>query len=148
MASLMLPQGQAEQLRHVLSGQFRRRGRGEMCPVRRVPLYDCWGFVMALSAVFGRRVPNIVPPASAVDRHGLYERALQGGEWKVLAGPEPGAVVALRTSPRHRDFVDHVGVVFDSCRFAHIQRNMQVHADRLDTSPYARLIAGFYVWNG
>lgn len=139
---------------HVLTGQYKRRGRGELCPVRRAPLYDCWGLVMALSALFvqsGQPVPDILAGqahAKRDERHAIFERQLARGGWLRLDAPQPGAVVALRTDPRGRSFVDHAGVVVDANRFCHIQRDTAVHCDRLDMQPYARMIAGFYLWEG
>jgi len=136
---------------HVLTGQYKRRGRGEVCPVLRAPLYDCWGLVMALCAVYGQPVPDIVAGQSHARRedcHLIFEQQLARGDWERLDTPLPGAVVGLRTDPRGRSFVDHAGVVVDASRFAHIQRSTAVHCDRLDDAPYARMIAGFYVWRG
>lgn len=136
---------------HVLTGQYKRRGRGELCPVLRAPLYDCWGLVMALCTLYGQPVPDIIAGQSHARRedcHLIFERQLARGGWEKLDVPQPGAVVGLRTDPRGRSFVDHAGVVVDKTRFAHIQRATAVHCPRLDEAPYARMVAGFYVWRG
>lgn len=136
---------------HVLTGQYKTGGRGEVCPVRRAPLYNCWGLVMALCDLYGQPVPDILAGQRYVrrdERHLIFERQLASGGWEKLDVPRPGAVVGLRTDPRGRSFVDHAGVVVDAVRFCHIQRATAVHCDRLDDAPYARMVAGFYVWRG
>ena len=130
-------------LRVVFSGQYKTGGRGELCPVRRVPLYNCWGLVMAVTAIIGVPAPEITAPAIPTARavNSLHER--MRSRFIRLDTPRMGCIIALRTHPRLTRAVNHFGVVLDCCRFVHIQKDTGVHVPRFDEQPYRRMIAGF-----
>lgn len=137
----------SQRLRFILTGQYAPGGRGELCPVRRVPLYNCWGLVMALTALFGCPVPEYDEPATPRGVHRAFDQRATLPGWNRLDGPVPGCVIGLRTHPRYTELVCHFGVVLDACRFAHIQRDAGLHVSRFDQPPYRNMLAGFYAWN-
>lgn len=132
-------------LRVVFSGQYKTGGRGELCPVRRVPLYNCWGLVMAVTAILGTPAPEVTAPAMPTARaiHSLHERMVP--HFIRLDAPRMGCLIALRTHPRLTRAVNHFGVVLDGCRFVHIQKDTGVHVSRFDEQPYRRMIADFWL---
>lgn len=132
-------------LRVVFSGRYRTGGRGERCPVRGVPLYNCWGLVMAVTAILGVPAPEIAAPAVPTARaiNSLQER--MQSRFIRLDAPRMGCLIALRTHPRLTRAVNHFGVVLDECRFVHIQRDTGVHVSRFDVQPYRRMTAAFWL---
>jgi len=135
-------------LRHILTGRYADDGRGQLCPVHRVPLYNCWGLVMALTAAMGVPVPEYAIPRTASGIHRQYMATGTLPGWRRLAAPRAGCVAGMRTHPRRTQFINHFGVMLDAVRMAHIQRGTAVHVVRLDELPYCGMIGGFHAWAG
>ncbi|MDD2967670.1 MAG: NlpC/P60 family protein [Desulfovibrionaceae bacterium] len=141
---MAMTQAQSAAVAQIFLGQYKAGGRGELCPVRHVPLYNCWGLCIAVGAVFGHRIPEVAAPAVPTARvvNGLYERFC--AEFMPLDQPKAGCLVAFRTHPRMARAVNHFGIMLDAHNFVHIQRDTAVHVVRVDVQPYSRFFAGFY----
>lgn len=141
---MRITQQQRGALAHIFTGQYQAGGRGALCPLRRVPLYNCWGLCMAAALVFGHRLPDVAAPAVVTARavNGLVDRLRS--TFDQLDTPIPGCLVALRTHPRMTRAVNHFGVMLDSSRFVHIQRATQVHVDTITDQPWRQYCAGYW----
>lgn len=142
---LPLTPAQRRELRRVFMGQYKAGARGEVCPVRRVPLYNCWGLVMAVTRIMDMPAPEITAPAMPTARavNTLHKRMQQ--YFVQVATPTRGCLIALRTHPRLVRAVNHFGVVLDDASFVHIQRSVGVHVSRFDIPPYQGMVAGFWL---
>jgi len=123
---------------------FHRRGCGP-------DHYNCWGLVMEVLKRFGASAPDYAVDAAATlaineTYLSLLDVAVAGsGPWKILDGPEPGAVVAIRNDPR---LVDHMGVCLGNGKFIHIMSSIRVSIERLNDPQWRNKIAGYYRYAG
>ena len=143
-ADLHLTKEQRNALRTVFTGRFSAGGRGEMDPALHVPRYNCWGLVMAVTAILGHPAPEVKTPSVATARAVDSRREEVEKDFIRLDGPRPGCLVGLRTHPRLTGAVNHYGVMLTDREFVHIQRGTGVHIARIDRQPYNRMVAGFW----
>ena len=136
-------------LRDLYTGQYANGGRGEKCPRTGVPLFDCWGLVMAGHEALGAAVPDFAHDSEDVltvaDEYG---RQRDTGVWERLDAPVAPCVVAMRTHPRAPQAVNHFGVFIGGGKFLHILRGCRVHVSGVDQHPYRQQIAGYWRWRG
>jgi len=108
------------------------------------PAVDCWGLVMCALDRQGVRVPD--PFTSHVEMMAAREWILSRlTGWQPADGPAPGRVVECRGAA---DVPAHVGFCLDAQRFLHATDKSGVVISRLDRSPWAEQIAGFYDYVG
>lgn len=143
-ADLHLTKEQRDALRTVFTGHFSAGGRGEIDPTLHVPCYNCWGLVMAVTAILGHPAPEVKTPSVATARAVDCRRKEVEKDFIRLDGPRPGCLVGLRTHPRLTEAVNHYGVMLTDREFVHIQRGTGVHVARIDRQPYSRMVAGFW----
>ena len=115
-----------------------------MDPTLHVPRYNCWGLVMAVTAILGHPAPEVKTPSVATARAVDSRREEVEKDFFRLDGPRPGCLVGLRTHPRLTEAVNHYGVMLTNREFVHIQRGTGVHIARIDRQPYNRMVAGFW----
>lgn len=133
-----------ECIQHIFLGQYKAGGRGELCPVRHIPLYNCWGLCISLGKVFGHDIPEITYPAAPTARavNNLYEHFQNC--FTRLDKPTAGCLVAFRTHPRLLRAVNHFGIMLDQRNFCHILKESAVHVLPIAYAPYCYFFAGYY----
>ena len=141
---MAMTQAQRAALAQIFLGQYKAGGRGELCPERHVPLYNCWGLCIAVGALFGHSIPEVAAPAIPTARavNGLYERFC--ADFMPLDKPKVGCLAAFRTHPRMVRAVNHFSIMLNALNFVHIQRDTAVHVLRVDVQPYSRFFAGYW----
>lgn len=99
--------------------------------------FDCWGLTRAASlALFGRALPELPDnwnPATA---------SIPGG-WLELAGPGPGAVVALGN---YAGAIKHVALCLDGGRVLNTTRIIGSHVGGLSILRGIYPVVRFYQW--
>ena len=127
----------ADLTRPLLGKPFAWRGRGP-------DEYDCWGLVHECLVRTG--VPHV--PDYPSSEEGAVNAATMldamGCGWRKLGGPQPGAVVVLRSA-----FCGqwHCGFMLTSDLFLHTTEQTQgAVVERISSPLWTRLVVGYYLW--
>lgn len=139
---------------HLLTGLFRDRGRGEPDPATGLPVFDCWGLVMAAHTLYGVLLPDMGSSCFDARRIAtLFSAELDSGRWVRLASPAAPCVVAIRNNPKAPDLVNHFGTYMGHGEFLHILEDQEGGASsplvsNVDAHPWRRRIEGYWRWTG
>ena len=100
-----------------------------------------------MSRRFGCKIPEFNQAAySALEIRDKFYAAVGRNEWKKLAEPEPGCIVAMACDPDLPDVIQHLGVCIGGGRAIHTLKKHNSSLIRLDDNFWKRKIRGFYQW--
>jgi len=116
---------------------------------------DCYGLVrLVLREQFGVEVPSYAGDypdaleraevAALIARRQCSFSAGDGGSWRAIAAPAPGAAIVLRIAGEPW----HVGVVIAERWFLHLRPGTDSCLERYDSIRWRRRIGGFYHYVG
>ncbi|WP_027176448.1 NlpC/P60 family protein [Desulfovibrio aminophilus] len=127
---------------------FRDDGRGEIDPVTRCPLYDCWGLVMAAHRLYGVELPDLgVGCTRSAAVHEVWARETRSPRWRTLDAPEAPCVVVLRgMAPGAAWARSHFGTYVGGGDFIHITRRRGVQSTSL--AEFAGKVEEIKAWAG
>lgn len=135
-------------LASLYTARYGRGGRGETDPATGVPVFDCWGLVMAAHEALGVALPDFRhDPQQVATVAREFKAQAASGAWERLDTPVAPCVVAMRHDPRAVRCVNHFGVYVGGGRMLHILDKARVHVALVNEQPYAARIAGYWRWN-
>lgn len=132
-------------LRKFIGCPFKDGGRGEIDPVTRKPLYDCYGLFREIYRELGIILPDYTISCFATEEiQKKFTREIGG--WEEMKEPEFPCAVALATNPDYPGLVCHFGVFIGDGKFIHTLRKTGSISSAVYDPIWKNKIKGYYRW--